>query len=94
MTTGSLIKQPAENRLYSMDFSGLLAVGEVLAGVTSVTALPADITLSGAPSYSGVYAMQRILGGTANTRYKLTFVVTTSAGNTLEGEGYLQVKDI
>jgi hypothetical protein len=94
MSTPSLIKQPAENRLYSMDFSGLLAVGETIAGVSSVVATPSGLTLVGSPSYSGVYAMQRISGGTANTRYKVTFVVTTTAGNTLEGEGYLQVKDI
>jgi len=94
MPTPSLIKQPAESRLYTMDFSGLLARGETLAGVTSVTATPTGLTLVDPPTYSGVYASQRISGGTSGTRYTVTFLVTTSAGNTLEGEGILQVKDL
>jgi len=96
VSTPSAVKQPAESRLFAMDFTALLGVGETLAGVTSVTALPASpaLTLSGAATYSGAFASQRILGGTAGVRYKVTFVVTTSASNTLEGEGILQVKDL
>jgi hypothetical protein len=92
MSAPSLVKQPAESRMYTMDFSPLLGTGETLTGVTSVTALPADLTLSGVPTYSGVFAQQRIAGGTAGVKYVVTFLVTTSGGNTLEGEGVLQVK--
>jgi hypothetical protein len=77
-----------------MDFSALLARGETLASVTSAVATPAGLTLSGPATVSGVLAQQRILGGTTNVEYKVTFVVLTSAGNILEGEGYLQVKDL
>lgn len=94
MSVPSLIKQPSESRLYSMDFSALLAKGETLSSVSSVVSTPAGLTLSGAASVSGVFAQQRITGGTSGIEYIVTFVVLTSAGNTLEGEGILQVKDL
>lgn len=94
MSTPSLIKQPSESRQFSMDFSALLAPGESISSVTSVTALPAGLTLSGAPVSSGAIATQRIAGGTNAIRYVVTYVVLTSLGNTLEGEGILQVKDL
>ncbi len=94
MSVPSLIKQPAESRMYVMDFSALLGQGETLAGVTSVTVDQVGLTLSGVPTYSGAYAQQRIEGGTSGTRYKITFLVTTTLSNTLSGEGILQVKDL
>lgn len=94
MPTPSLIKQPSESRLYSMDFSPMLAHGETIASVTSCVATPVGLTLSGAPAASTVFAHQRILGGTSGVRYTVTFVVLTSLGNTLEAEGILQVKDL
>lgn len=94
MAVPSLIKQPAEDRLYSMNFASMLAPGETISSVSSVVVAPAGLTLSGAASASGTEAFQRISGGTAGQRYKVTFVVVTSSGNTLEGEGYMQVKDI
>jgi hypothetical protein len=90
----TLIKQPSESRLFSMDFSALLAPSETVTGVTSVTALPAGLTLSGSAVASGATANQRILGGAGGVMYKVTFVVTTSLGNTLEGEGLLKVEDL
>ena len=98
MSVPSLTKQPAESRMFTMDFSGLLSPGETITGVTSVTYEEADgdatLTLSGAPTYSGVFASQRIAAGTANKVYKVTFLVTTSGGNTVEGEGLLQVREL
>ena len=96
MSVPSLVKQPSENRVYVMDFSGLMSKGETIASVTSVTYTGPDValTLSGPVTYSGVYAQQRIEGGTSGIKYKVTFVVTTSLGNTLQGEGLLQVKDL
>lgn len=98
MSTPSLVKQPAESRVYVMDFSGLLAQGETLTGVTSVSysspSGDAALTLVGSATYSGVYAQQRISGGTSGKYYTVTFVVTTSLGNTLEGEGILQVRNL
>lgn len=94
MSTQTLIKQPAESRLYSIDFSPLLAVGETVTGVTSVAATPSGLTLSGSPTYSGAFAQERISGGTTGVRYKVTFTVTTSLSNTLEGEGILSVQNL
>jgi hypothetical protein len=96
VATESLIKQPAESRVFSMNFAAMLAAGETLAGVTSVTYTGGDalLTLSGPAAYSGAVAQQRILGGTDGMEYKVTFIVTTSQGNILEGEGVLQVRNL
>lgn len=94
MATQTLLKQPGENRLYSMEFAALLAEGETLSNVLSVSISPSGLTTSGSPSYSGTIAQQRLYGGTAGVLYKVTFTVTTSQSNTLQGEGYLQVKDL
>lgn len=96
MAIPSCTKQPSESRLYSMDFSALLADGETISGVTSVVV--DKITLSpivlGTASFSGVLAQVRISGGLGGTIYKVTFVVTTSLSNVLEGEGLVNVEDI
>ncbi len=87
----TLTKQPSENRLYSMEFAPNLEAGEVIDSVVSCVAEPAGLTLVGAPEASGTKASQRISGGAPGVNYKVTFVVTTSALNTLEAEGYLRV---
>jgi hypothetical protein len=94
MAASSLIKQPAESRLYTMDFAANMDEGETISGVTSVAATPSGLTLSGPATFSDTRAFQRIAGGTAGVSYKVTFLVTTSAGNTLEGEGLLLVRDL
>lgn len=94
MSTQTLIKQPSESRLYTMEFAANLASGETLTSVSSVTASPSGLDLSATPSVSGTKAQQRIASGTAGVQYKVTFVVVTSAGNTLEGEGYLTVRQL
>ena len=90
----SLIKQPAESRLYTMDFSALLASDETISSVTSVTDDSSDDLTLGSPTYSNTTASVRISGGTSGKTWKVTFVVATSAGNTLEGEGLLSVRDL
>lgn len=94
MSVPTLIKQPSENRLYSMDFAANLDEGETILSVSSVVAAPPGLTLSGSASASGTRASQRILGGTDGVLYKVTFIVVTSSGNTLEGEGFLRVKEL
>ena len=96
MSKPTLIKQPSENRAYSMDFSALLGEGETIASVTSVTFSGPDaaLTLVGLPTFSGSFVSQRIKDGTAGVRYNVTFLVVTSAGNVLEGDGILQVKEL
>ncbi len=75
-----------------MDFSALLARGETITTVNSVTA---DLTTSppiliGTAAASGGLVQFRVGGGLQDSRYKFTVFVTTSAGNTLDGEGFLQ----
>jgi len=96
----TLEKQPSEGLLYDMEFLGRLAEGETLTAVTSFTAVPnidtapLDTPLTiGTPAASGTRAQARISAGTSGTKYKITVVVTTSASNTLEGEGYLFVRN-
>lgn len=90
----TLIKQPTESRLYTMEFASNMEESETITAVSSVTATPSGLTLSGGAGFNGTRATQRISGGVAGTRYKVTFVVTTSNGNTLEGEGYLRVTEL
>lgn len=95
----TLIKQPAESRLYVMDFSANLAAGETIASVTSFTSdAPtgaATLTISSiAAASDGLGAQARVAGGSDGARYKLTALVTTNMSNILEGEGYLQVRDL
>lgn len=94
MTAQTLIKQPSEIRSYVMDFSPLLGAGETLTAASSVTAAPSGLTLVGSPTVSGTFAAQTVSGGTAGQRYKITYLVTTSDGNTLEAEGILAVKEL
>jgi len=94
MSVQTLIKQPGESRLFSMDFSGLLAVGEDIATIDSVTADIAGLTFPGGSLIAGTFAQFRVEDGVSGIRYKITVVVTTTQGNVLEGEGILQVKDL
>lgn len=87
-----LDKQPAESKIFQMDFSANMAEAETVASVTSVVATPSGLTI-GTPAPSGKTAQVRISSGTTGARYKVTFTVQTSAGNTLEGDGYLNVKN-
>ena len=93
MFPGVLVKQPAESRLYTMNFAGLLEAGETVTGVTSVVDAPAGLTLVGSPTYEPTLAKQRISGGVDGVTYKVSYLVTTSAGNTLESDGFLKVRD-
>lgn len=92
MSIETLKKQPSESRLYTMDFSANLTTSETLASITSVTADIVGLSL-GVPVLGSRSAQVRISGGTADVMYKITWVVVTSAGNTLEAEGYLLVEN-
>ena len=95
-----LVKQPSEDRLYDFDLSELLG-SATISGVVMVGAQPQgrvagsqDVTL-GVPSHDGQARVQvRIGGGTDGEAYKITCRVTDSAGNTLEAEGMLYVREL
>lgn len=90
----TLIKQPSESRLYELDFAPLMVSGEIISSVGSFVATPTGLTLDTATNIGAKKIQKRVSGGAVNVLYKLTAVVTTSAGNILEGDGYLQVKEL
>lgn len=94
MSTETLIKQPSESRLYSMNFSANL-IDSTIAAINSVTVTPNDgfLDVSDPPSFTGTTVKQRIAAGKNNTIYKVTIIVLDTLGNILEGEGNLWVKD-
>ena len=99
----TLRKQPAESRLFDMDFSPRIATGEVLIGTPTVTektidqttgakTVSSDLTIGTATILLQV-AQARISAGLDGVLYEVTFVVSTSLGNTVEAEGLLLVQD-
>lgn len=100
----TLDKQPAEDRLFDMDFSPRLSTGESLGGIPIVTeetvdqndgslTPTTDLTIGPAVT-SGTIAQVRISGGTDGTLYKITFLAATDFANTVEAEGFLLVQNI
>jgi len=92
----TLIKQPGESILYDMDMRGVgrLASGDTIASVTSVTADIAGLTINNNSHNSAALVQFRAAGGTDGTTYKVTATVTTTNGDTLEGEGKILVMDL
>ncbi len=100
-----LEKQPAESRLYDMDFSPKMvqSPAEAITSVDSVTQLEVqadgtevattDLTFPVSATFSGQVAQQRIEAGLDGKTYKVTYVVSTDLGNVLEAEGLLLVID-
>jgi hypothetical protein len=99
----TLTKQPAESRLFDMDFSPRIATTEILSGIpavsektvdpsTGVKTVSTDLSF-GTASISGQIAQVRISGGLDGVLYEVTFVTGTSLGNTVEAEGLLMVVD-
>jgi hypothetical protein len=91
--TATRVKQPAETLAFAMDFADLLNVGDSLASVTSAASSPTGITL-GATTIVGTEVRFTVSGGTDGTTYLIEVVVTTANGETLEGDGYLDVADL
>lgn len=101
-----LEKQPAESRLYDMDFSPKMVqtpAPEAITSVDSVTQLEVledgstqattDLVFPTSATFNGQVAQQRIESGVDGKTYKVTYVVSTDLGNTLEAEGLLLVID-
>jgi len=93
MSIPTLEKQPAESKLFSMDFTARLASSATIASVTSITAVPAGLTLVGSAVAAGKKVFQRISAGANLASHVVTIVVVDSDGNTVEGEGRLNVLD-
>jgi len=91
----TLFKQPSESRLYNFLFGANIKsdAGEAISQTPTIAIAPVTTPplTAGSATYAGSVAQFRLSGGLAGTLYKVTVSVTTSAGNTLEDEGKLQV---
>ena len=92
MTDRILDKQPTESDLFDIDFTPKLAAGDTISSVTSVTTAQSGLTI-GAPTLSTTKVQVRISSGTSGTLYKITAIVFTANGNTLETDVYLRVEE-
>jgi hypothetical protein len=94
----TLCKQPSEKRKFEMRFGNLLATGETLTSIDSVTAEKvgkgaSDLTFSGEVIETDNKVTFWIEDGTHGSRYRVEVTVQTSGGATLEGDGILKVSD-
>jgi len=89
-----LQKQEAEEITFAFDFSDLLSQsGAILSSLTSVEATPSGLTLTAKElSSDSLKAQVHVAGGDAGQMYRLTAVVVTSSGDTLEADGKLYLK--
>lgn len=94
------IKQPGENRLYTMDFAPLLG-DKVISNIQNVVITNqgridgSSNLLSGSASHDGVrYVQIRLDGGTDREDYKITITINDNGGNRLEGDGILKVREL
>lgn len=93
-------KQSAEAVHVQFDFAADMAEGETIAVVTSVVSVNQNLVggssnlTPSANTASGQVAQSLISGGTHLEKYKLTCIVTTSLGQTLETEHLMQVRDV
>lgn len=90
MTT--LVKQPSEIRTYKMDFRRSLDRDDLISGVVSVSAYPDSITVDN-PSSSDKTVSFRVSGGNDGESYNIRVIVSTSLGQTIEGDGLLVVRE-
>ncbi len=88
-----LTKQPTESRRYNIDFAPLLATGDAVDAVTSVTGSPSGLTI-GSAAISSPLIQVRISAGTGGVLYQITAIVTTTGSDTLETEARLRVEEV
>ncbi len=95
------LKQPEEDRLYEFDFGNLLGAATLAASPAPAVAqekqnlVAGSLALTlGSPAVASPKVQVRIAGGTAGEDYKVTVIARDSAGNTLEADGLLQVRDL
>lgn len=92
-----LCKQPAEKRKFSMEFSQLLASGETITSIASVTSETidgntSDLTITG-QTINGSKIEMFIADGTSGLTYRVEITVNTNGSQILQGDGILYVSD-
>lgn len=99
MTLQTVEKQVAEVVVMQFDFAADMAEGETISTVSSVTPVNqgevggSSNVSCGSNTASGQIAQTLVSGGTNLELYKITCIVTTSAGQTLETEGFMRVRN-
>lgn len=93
LASNILTKQPTETRLMTMDFSSSMSTGETILSIDDISTNPIGPTF-GTATTGTQFASVLISGGTDKKKYKIQITVTTSLGQILENEGYLEIKDI
>lgn len=92
-----LCKQPVEKRKFSMDFSQLLASGETITSIASVTSETidgntSDLIITG-QTINGSKIEMFIADGTSGLTYRVEITVNTNGSQILQGDGILYVSD-
>lgn len=91
-------KQPWEERILAFDFSADMDSGETVSAVDSISVTAVSpgvdsLTISGQTG-SGGLASAKFAGGVTGQVYTLRARITTSAGQKLEMDGKLKVKEL
>jgi len=94
-----LVKQPVETRLFRIDFANKLR-HSALSSATSVSATgqgvvagSAAVSVSAITISAGRYVLFTLAGGTDDENYKITALVLTDDGQSLEGDGMLYCRE-
>ncbi len=96
--TEHLVKQSGEVRRYEMKFNALMSTGETFASVSVVTATRErgcgidDLNVYDVGT-DGQSILMWVSGGQHLSVYRVNVKVTTSTGQTLVGDGILEIRD-
>lgn len=95
----ALVKQPAESRVFTMDFANILDAAD-LKSITSVTATGLNSTGSSNPVAISDQKIRdhavsfRIAGGIHGGNYRMEVTVQDTSNGILVGDGVLYVREI
>ena len=92
-----IIKQPSEVRQLTMNFASILSDGETISSIVSVThektgGETSDLTVYNEVKTDTVVAFW-VSGGTNFVTYLVEITVTTSIGQTLQGDGLISIRN-
>lgn len=91
VATNRIEKMAEETLTLAFEFGGQLATGETLSSAGSIAVSPSGPT-PGVPAISGTQVKFAVSGGTDGISYEFTLTgVTTSGGNTLGAQGWLDI---
>lgn len=92
MIARNRIEKMAEETLtLAVEFGGELASGETLTAAGAIAWTPSGLS-SSAPTISGTQIKFAVIGGTDGVSYEFTLTgVSTSGGNTLGAQGWLDI---